>query len=133
MDIDVIIVLGYFAFLIGLGWVFRSAAANTSEYFRGGGKMLWWMVGSSAFMMALSAMTFTGLMGKALTSGMSVAIVFFANALGYFINYLFFAAKARQMRVISPIQAYACVLAVSMSKFLHGLTFLLACFKPLFG
>lgn len=104
MNIDIIIVLGYFAFLISLGWVFRSAAENTSEYFRGGGKMLWWMVGSSAFMMALSAMTFTGLMGKALTSGMSVAIVFFANALGYFINYIFFAAKARQMRVISPIQ-----------------------------
>ena len=44
--------------------------------------MLWWMVGSSAFMMALSAMTFTGLMGKALTCGLSVAVVFFANALG---------------------------------------------------
>ena len=66
--------------------------------------MLWWMVGSSAFMMALSAMTFTGLMGKALTCGLSVAVVFFANALGYFVNYLFFAAKARQMRVISPIE-----------------------------
>lgn len=104
MDIDIVVVLVYFAFLIGLGWVFRSAAANTSDYFRGGGRMLWWMVGSSAFMMALSAMTFTGLMGKALTSGMSVAIVFFANALGYFCNYLFFAAKARQMRVISPLQ-----------------------------
>ncbi|MEZ9834396.1 transporter [Vibrio breoganii] len=104
MDIDIIVVLVYFIFLIGLGWVFRSAASNTSEYFRGGGRMLWWMVGSSAFMMALSAMTFTGLMGKALTSGMSVAVVFFANALGYFCNYLFFAAKARQMRVISPLQ-----------------------------
>ena len=104
MNIDIAIVLVYFAFLIGLGWVFRSATANTSEYFRGGGKMLWWMVGSSAFMMALSAMTFTGLMGKALTSGMSVAVVFFANALGYFVNYIFFAAKARQMRVISPIE-----------------------------
>ena len=104
MNIDIAIVLVYFAFLIGLGWVFRSATANTSEYFRGGGKMLWWMVGSSAFMMALSAMTFTGLMGKALTCGMSVAVVFFANALGYFVNYIFFAAKARQMRVISPIE-----------------------------
>lgn len=104
MDIDIIVVLVYFLFLIALGWVFRSAASDTSEYFRGGGRMLWWMVGSSAFMMALSAMTFTGLMGKALTSGMSVAIVFFANALGYFVNYLFFAAKARQMRVISPLQ-----------------------------
>ncbi|MGF1700911.1 transporter [Photobacterium makurazakiensis] len=104
MDIDIIVVLVYFTFLMSLGWVFRSAAANTSDYFRGGGRMLWWMVGSSAFMMALSAMTFTGLMGKALTSGMSVAVVFFANALGYFCNYLFFAAKARQMRVISPLQ-----------------------------
>jgi len=104
MDVDIIVVLVYFVFLMGLGWAFRAAAANTSEYFRGGGKMLWWMVGSTAFMMALSAMTFTGLMGKALTSGMSVAIVFFANALGYFCNYLFFAAKARQMRVISPLQ-----------------------------
>ncbi len=104
MDIDILIVLVYFAFLIALGWVFRSAADNTSEYFRGGGRMLWWMVGSSAFMMALSAMTFTGLMGKALTSGMSVAVVFFANALGYFCNYLFFAAKARQMRVITPLE-----------------------------
>ncbi|KII75352.1 sodium:solute symporter family transporter [Vibrio renipiscarius] len=104
MDIDIVIVLVYFLFLIALGWVFRSAADNTSEYFRGGGRMLWWMVGSSAFMMALSAMTFTGLMGKALTSGMSVAVVFFANALGYFCNYLFFAAKARQMRVITPLE-----------------------------
>lgn len=104
MDIDIIVILVYFLFLIGLGWVFRSSASDTSEYFRGGGRMLWWMVGSSAFMMALSAMTFTGLMGKALTSGMSVAVVFFANALGYFVNYLFFAAKARQMRVISPLQ-----------------------------
>ncbi|AJR05050.1 transporter [Photobacterium gaetbulicola] len=104
MDIDILVVLVYFVFLMSLGWVFRSAAANTSEYFRGGGRMLWWMVGSSAFMMALSAMTFTGLMGKALTSGMSVGVVFIANALGYFCNYLFFAAKARQMRVISPLQ-----------------------------
>ncbi|MBY5946551.1 sodium:solute symporter family transporter [Photobacterium rosenbergii] len=104
MDIDILVVLVYFVFLMSLGWVFRSAAANTSEYFRGGGRMLWWMVGSSAFMMALSAMTFTGLMGKALNSGMSVGVVFIANALGYFCNYLFFAAKARQMRVISPLQ-----------------------------
>ena len=104
MSIDILIVVVYFLFLGAIGWVFRSAASDTSEYFRGGGKMLWWMVGSTAFMMALSAMTFTGLMGKALTGGMSVGIVFFANALGYFCNYLFFAAKARQMRVITPLE-----------------------------
>ncbi len=104
MSVDILVVLVYFGFLAVLGWAFRSAAGSTSEYFRGGGRMLWWMVGSTAFMMALSAMTFTGLMGKALQDGMSVGIVFFANATGYFCNYLFFAAKARQMRVISPVQ-----------------------------
>ncbi|WP_442487385.1 sodium:solute symporter family transporter [Halomonas litopenaei] len=66
--------------------------------------MPWWMVGATAFMMSLSAMTFTGLMGKALTGGVSIAVVFVANATGYFLNYVFFAAKARQMRVVSPIQ-----------------------------
>jgi len=104
MNIDIVIVIGYFAFLLGVGWMFRSATSSTSDYFRGGGKMLWWMVGSTAFLQALSAMTFTGVMGKALDVGLSIAIIFFANALGYFCNYLFFAARARQMRVISPIQ-----------------------------
>lgn len=105
MNIDIIIVLVYFLFLIGLGMMFKdTSGSSTSEYFRGGGKMLWWMVGSTAFMTALSAMTFTGVMGKALTVGISVVVIFYANALGYFCNYLFFAAKARQMRIISPIE-----------------------------
>ena len=104
MNIDIVIVIGYFAFLLVVGWMFRSATSSTSDYFRGGGKMLWWMVGSTAFLQALSAMTFTGVMGKALDVGLSIVVIFFANAVGYFCNYLFFAAKARQMRVISPIQ-----------------------------
>ncbi len=102
--LDIAVLLVYFGFLIAIGWIFRSFSSSTSDYFRGGGKMLWWMVGSSAFMIALSAMTFTGLMGKALTSGASVCVVFFANSLGYFCNYLFFAAKSRQMRVVTPLE-----------------------------
>ena len=64
MDIDVVVVLVYFGFLLGIGWMFRDASSSTSDYFRGGGKMLWWMVGSTAFMTALSAMTFTGVMDQ---------------------------------------------------------------------
>ncbi len=102
---DLLVLFVYFVFLAILGVAFKNAASSTSEYFSGGGKMLWWMVGSTAFMTSLSAMTFTALMGKALVDGMSVGVVFLGNAAGYFCNYLFFAAKARQMRVISPIQA----------------------------
>ncbi len=103
--IDIAILFVYFGFLIAIGWAFRKFSSNTSDYFRGGGKMLWWMVGSTSFMTAVSAMTFTGHMGKSLTGGFAVAVVvFYASALGFICNYLFFAAKARQMRVITPME-----------------------------
>lgn len=104
MAIDILVILVYFVFLIVIGWAFRSFSQNTSDYFKGGGKMLWWMVGATAFMVQFSALVFTGIAGKALTDGLSVMMVFFGNAFGYFCNYLFFAAKSRQMRVVTPME-----------------------------
>jgi len=67
--------------------------------------MLWWMVGSSAFLVQFSAWTFTGAAGEAYLNGPIVIIIFFGNALGFLANYFFFAPKFRQMRVISAMQA----------------------------
>ncbi len=105
MDLNTLIILTYFSFLIGIGWVFRHLTNNTSDYFRGGGSMLWWMVGASAFMTQFSAWTFTGAAGKAYIDGLSVAAIFFANAVGFLLNYLYFAPKFRQMRVVTVIEA----------------------------
>ncbi|GAB1620347.1 sodium:solute symporter family protein [Agarivorans albus] len=105
MDLNVLIVLIYFCFLIAIGWMFRTFTNNTSDYFRGGGKMLWWMVGATAFMTQFSAWTFTGAAGKAYNDGLAVAIIFVANAFGYFMNYAYFAPKFRQLRVVTVIQA----------------------------
>ncbi len=102
--VDIGVILVYFAFLIAIGWIFRTFSSSTSDYFRGGGKMLWWMVGATAFMTQFSAWTFTGAAGKAFNDGFAVLAVFFGNAVGYLFNYLFFAAKSRQMRVITPIE-----------------------------
>ncbi|MFS1429794.1 sodium:solute symporter family transporter, partial [Vibrio splendidus] len=65
----------------------------------------WWMVGATAFMTQFSAWTFTGAAGKAFTDGFAVAIIFIANAFGYLMNYLYFAPKFRQLRVVTPIDA----------------------------
>jgi len=105
MDLNIVIVGFYFLFLIAIGWMFRTFTNNTSDYFRGGGNMLWWMVGSTAFMTQFSAWTFTGAAGKAYTDGFTVAIIFLANAFGYLMNYLYFAPKFRQLRVVTVIQA----------------------------
>ncbi|PMG30838.1 transporter [Shewanella sp. 10N.286.52.C2] len=105
MELNTIVVGIYFLFLIGIGWMFRTFTNNTSDYFRGGGNMLWWMVGASAFMTQFSAWTFTGAAGKAYTDGFAVAILFLANAFGYLMNYLYFAPKFRQLRVVTVIEA----------------------------
>jgi len=105
MDLNVAIVLIYFAFLIAIGWVFRNLTSNTSDYFRGGGNILWWMVGASAFMTQFSSWTFTGAASKAYTDGIAVSFLFAGNALGFFFNYLYFAPRFRQMRVVTVVEA----------------------------
>lgn len=105
MDLNVSVVVIYFIFLIVIGWAFRNMTSNTSDYFRGGGNVLWWMVGASAFMTQFSSWTFTGAAGKAYTDGIAVAFLFVGNALGFFFNYLYFAPRFRQMRVVTVIQA----------------------------
>ncbi len=105
MDINTLVVLIYFVFLIAIGWAFRNLTANTSDYFRGGGNVLWWMVGASAFMTQFSSWTFTGAAGKAYVDGVAVAFIFAGNALGFFFNYLYFAPRFRQMRVVTVVEA----------------------------
>ncbi|MDN3717282.1 sodium:solute symporter family transporter [Vibrio breoganii] len=105
MELNTLIVGVYFLFLIAIGWMFRSFTSTTSDYFRGGGNMLWWMVGATAFMTQFSAWTFTGAAGKAYSDGFAVAMIFVANAFGYLMNYLYFAPKFRQLRVVTPIDA----------------------------
>ncbi|MGB6128794.1 MAG: sodium:solute symporter family protein [Psychrilyobacter sp.] len=106
MNVDIGVIIVYFGFLLAIGYFFKKFASNsTSDYFSGGGKMLWWMVGSTAFMTQFSAWTFTGAAGKAFTDGWTITILFFANAFGYLMNYLFFAEKFRQLRVVTPMEA----------------------------
>lgn len=56
-------------------------------------------------MTQFSAWTFTGAAGKAYNDGFAVAIIFLANAFGYFMNFAYFAPKFRQLRVVTVIEA----------------------------
>ena len=105
MSIDVWVILIYLVFLMVIGWVFKSFNANTSDYFRGGGNMLWWLVGSTAFMTQFSAWTFTGAASQAYVSGFAIIFLFMANAAGYFLNYVYFAPRFRQLRVVTAAEA----------------------------
>lgn len=102
---DYLVIGAYFALMIGITFVFkRMAETSSSDYFRGGGKMLWWMVGGSAFMAQFSAWTFTGAAGKAFSDGFAISLVFFANSIAYFMAWVYFAKRFRQMRVDTPTE-----------------------------
>ncbi|QUS36893.1 transporter [Falsirhodobacter algicola] len=103
--VDLALVVLYLVFIIAIGFLFSGKTKTPSEYFRGGGKMLWWMTGASAFMVQFSAWTFTGAAGKAYSDGLSVAIIFIGNAVGYFVSYLLVAEMFRQTRCITPVDA----------------------------
>ena len=64
-NIEYFVIIGYLALIISVGLVFKQFSSNTDDYFRGGAKGTWWLVGSSAFMSAFSAWTFTGAAGIA--------------------------------------------------------------------
>ena len=101
---DYLVIVFYFLFMIGIGWFFRRFAKNSSEYFRGGGQMTWWLVGGSAFMASFSAWTFTGAASIAYKCGLVIMVIYFCNAIGFLLNYTHFAPWFRQMRVISAMQ-----------------------------
>ncbi|MEN3109782.1 hypothetical protein ACFONG_13430 [Uliginosibacterium paludis] len=105
LNINAVVVLAYFAFMVAIGMVFRKMASNSaSDYFRGGGKMLWWMVGASAFMTQFSAWTFTGAAGKAYSDGLSAIAVFIGNVVAYIVSWAWFSARMRQVRVDTPTE-----------------------------
>lgn len=102
---DYIVLVFFFAFIAAIGFVVKKLNKNTSDYFRGGGEIVWWLVGTAAFMVQFSAWTFTGAAGKAYSDGWIVAVVFVGNAVGYLVNYLWSAARFRQLRVVTSMEA----------------------------
>ena len=69
---DYLVIGFYFVFMAMIGWVCRKFIGNTSDYFRGGGKMLWWMAGCSAFVAQFSAWTFTARPARRIWMGRSL-------------------------------------------------------------
>lgn len=102
---DYVAVAFYLLFLTSIGWFFRHSGHDTSEYFRGGGKMAWWMVGASSFMGAFSAWTFTGAAGLAYDHGLVVMILYWANGFGFLLNWSYFGRACRNTRAITALEA----------------------------
>ncbi|HEU5080385.1 MAG TPA: hypothetical protein VFT72_14330 [Opitutaceae bacterium] len=102
---DIAVLAFYFAYMVVVSWVFRRFVHNVSDYFRGGGKAVWWLVGGSAFMTAFSAWTFTGAASAAYADGWPIAVIYVGNTIGFLLSALYFAPRFRQLRVVTSVEA----------------------------
>lgn len=95
----------YFAFLVGVGIFFARKSRDTSDYFRGGGILPWWITGSSAWLASFSAWTFTGAAAKIYETGPYVLGLYYSNIVPY-VALLFLACyRFRRLRVVTPLEA----------------------------
>ena len=101
---DYVAIAFYLAFMLSMGPVFMRFSKTASDYFRAGGGMLWWVVGSSVFMTSFSAWSFTGGAGRAYEVGTFFMVLFFANFVSLWFTYFKTAARFRQMRIITSIE-----------------------------
>jgi solute:Na+ symporter, SSS family len=95
----------YFAFIAGVGFYFSRRNRDTSDYFRGGGIMPWWVTGASFWMAGFSAWTFTGAAGKIYDTGFYVLLLYYSAIIPFLILLVFTCYRFRRMRVVTPIEA----------------------------
>jgi len=102
---DYSIIAFYLLFMLAVGVVFRRMSKDTSDYFRAGGAMPWWLTGASAWIFSFSAWTFTGAAGKVYEAGTLVLVVFYATIPALGVALAVTCLRFRRMRVITWMEA----------------------------
>ncbi len=101
---DLISIAFYLAFIIGVGLTYARRSRNTSDYFRAGGTLPWWITGASTWMAGFSAWTFTGAAGKMFHNGAYTVLLYYAILLPLVVLVVFTGHRFRRMRVVTPFE-----------------------------
>jgi len=99
------IIAFYLLFVLAIGIVFRRLSKDTSDYFRAGGAMPWWITGTSAWVATFSAWAFVGAASEIYRSGLKVMMLFYAAVPALIGVGLFTCTRFRRMRVVSWMEA----------------------------
>jgi Na+/proline symporter len=102
---DFAIIGVYLVFLASMGWVFRRFNTGSKDYFAGGFRQTWWLLGASSFISNFSCWTFTGAAGIAYTYGILIFAVYATDVLGFIFAFIWFAPRFRQLRLVTAMDA----------------------------
>jgi Na+/proline symporter len=102
---DYVIIALYLVFILAVGLVFRRMSKNTSDYFRAGGAMPWWITGASSWVASFSAWTFTGAAGMIYETGTVVLCLYYAGMIALLFVFAWTCLRFRRMRVVTWMEA----------------------------
>jgi len=102
---DYIMIVFYFGFIASLGIIFKRLCRGSTDYFAGGLKMNWWLLGASSFIANFSSWTFTGAAGIAYTYGVVFFSVYLVDIVGFTVSMLWFAPRFRRLRLVTAMDA----------------------------
>ncbi|KAF0095892.1 MAG: hypothetical protein E1N59_668 [Puniceicoccaceae bacterium 5H] len=102
---DYLNILFYLLFISGVGIYYMWKSKNTSDYFRAGGLLPWWVTGASAWMASFSAWTFTGAAGKMYESGPYAFGLYYSMVVPLIILLFYTCYRFRRMQVVTPLEA----------------------------
>lgn len=102
---DYFIIGFYLVFILVIGLIFRRMSTDTSDYFRAGGAMPWWITGASAWVAGFSAWTFTGAAGMIYETGTLVLCLYYSSVVAMLIVFAWTCLRFRRMRVVTWMEA----------------------------
>ena len=102
--IDYLVILAYLLTLVWIGRFFANYNRDIKDFFKGGGKLPWWVGGISSFMAGFSAWMFTGGAGVVYERGPLGMLALCTGLFGTFFGFLIFAKRWRRSRVTSMFE-----------------------------
>ena len=101
---DYALIALYFGIVIFVGWYSARKNKNTDDYFKGGGKIPWFLAGVSNWVSGFSAFMFVAAAGFTYKNGIGAAVIFTSAAWAYLIGAWYFAGRWRRARINSPLE-----------------------------
>ena len=102
--LDYLIVVLYMLMLSGVGIYLSRFNKTVDDFFKGGGKIPWWIAGLSTFVSGFTAFMFVAAAGHTYKKGLSAVALFTSALWGYALGYFVYAAKWRRARLSSPME-----------------------------
>jgi Na+/proline symporter len=101
---DYLVVAGYFAIVLCIGFYFRDKLEVAGDYFAGGNQIPWWLAGISHYMSSFSAFSFIAYAQMAYRFGLVAVTLFWVTIPACVLGALWFAKRWRRARVITPVE-----------------------------